>query len=40
VDAKREAVIPVAWQIGLLTVGLVSLLITLALSQSAKQKWK
>ena len=40
VDAKREAVIPVAWQIGLLTVGLVSMLITLALGRSAKQKWK
>jgi hypothetical protein len=40
VNQDREAVVPVTWQVGLLAVGLVSLLITLALRRSAKQKWK
>ena len=40
VNVEREAVVPVVWQIGLLVVGLVSLLTMLALRQSAKQKWK
>ena len=40
VDQDRKAVVPVTWQVGLLAVGLVSLLITLALRRSAKQKWK
>ena len=39
-QVKKEAVVPVAWQIGLLVIGLVSLLIMLALRRSAKQKWK
>jgi hypothetical protein len=39
-SAGRESVVPVAWQIGLLAVGLISLLIMLALRQSAIQKWK
>jgi anti-sigma factor RsiW len=40
VTPDREALVPIAWQVGLLSVGLVSLLIMLALRQSAKQKWK
>jgi anti-sigma factor RsiW len=40
VSVNREALVPVTWQIGLLVVGLVSLLIMLAVRQSAKQKWK
>jgi anti-sigma factor RsiW len=39
-NAGRESIVPVAWQIGLLAVGLISLLIMLALRQSAIQKWK
>jgi len=39
-QVKKEAVVPIAWQIGLLAVGLISLLMMLALNQSAKQKWK
>jgi anti-sigma factor RsiW len=37
---ERKALIPFAWQMVLLAVVLVSLLIMLALRQSAKQKWK
>jgi anti-sigma factor RsiW len=40
VNVKREAIVPVAWQIVLLVVGLASLLTMLALRRSAKQKWK
>ncbi len=39
-QVQNDALIPVIWQIGLLVVGLVSLLIMLALRQSAKRKWK
>ncbi len=39
-QVKKEAVVPIAWQIGLLAVGLISLLMMLALNRSAKQKWK
>jgi len=40
VGAEREALIPSSWQIGLLVIGLVSLLMMLALRRSAIQKWK
>jgi anti-sigma factor RsiW len=39
-QVKKDAVVPIAWQIGLLVVGLISLSIMLALNRSAKQKWK
>jgi len=39
-QVKKDAVVPIAWQIGLLAVGLISLFIMLALNRSAKQKWK
>jgi anti-sigma factor RsiW len=38
--AGREALVPIAWQIGLLVLGLVSGVVMLALRRSAKQKWK
>jgi len=38
--AERQALIPVTWQIGLLSIGVISLLIMLALRHSARQKWK
>jgi hypothetical protein len=37
---KRAALVPVAWQITLLALGLVSGMVMLALRRSAKQKWK
>jgi hypothetical protein len=37
---KREALVPVTWQIILLALGLVSGMVMLALRRSAKQKWK
>ena len=40
VNTEGEALIPFVWQIVLLAVVFVSLLIMLALRQSAKQKWK
>jgi hypothetical protein len=40
VNAEREAVIPVVWQIALLVLGLVSGVVMLVLRQSAIQKWK
>lgn len=39
-EVKKEAIVPIAWQISLLAVGLISLLMMLALNRSAKQKWK
>jgi anti-sigma factor RsiW len=39
-SAERQALIPVTWQIGLLSIGVISLLIMLALRHSARQKWK
>jgi hypothetical protein len=39
-NAEREALVPAAWQIVLLVLGLVSGMIVLVLRQSAKQKWK
>jgi hypothetical protein len=38
--AERKALVPAAWQIVLLVLGLVSGMIVLVLRQSAKQKWK
>ena len=40
VGAERETLVPVAWQIALLVLGLVSGVMLLVLRQSAKQKWK
>ena len=40
VNAKREAVVPVVWQIGLLFVGLVSAVIAFVMRQNAKKKWR
>jgi anti-sigma factor RsiW len=40
VNAERESLVPVAWQITLLALGIVSGLIMLALRRSAIRKWK
>jgi anti-sigma factor RsiW len=40
VNAERGVIVPVAWQVTLLILGLISGLIMLALRRSAKQKWK
>jgi hypothetical protein len=39
-SAEPSFVIPIAWQIALLILGLVSGMVMLALGRSAKQKWK
>ena len=39
-SVKKEAVVPVQWQIGLLILGLVSGLVMFLLRRSAMQKWK
>ena len=36
---KNEAIIPVAWQVGLLVIGLISAGIAFAINQNAKRKW-
>jgi anti-sigma factor RsiW len=40
VSEEREAPVPVAWQIALLVLGLVSGVMMLVLNRSAKQKWQ
>ena len=36
---KNEAIIPMAWQVGLLVIGLMSAGIAFAINQNAKRKW-
>ena len=36
---KNEAIIPIAWQVGLLVIGLISAGIAFAINQNAKKKW-
>lgn len=36
---KNEAIIPIAWQVGLLIIGLISAGIAFAINQNAKRKW-
>ena len=36
---KNEAIIPIAWQVGLLVIGLISAGIAFAINQNAKRKW-